>query len=358
MGLHQVSADSTSRLHELASGIDALYVSGRASIPQKFLEELERLRASALETGRSVPLAVGKAQFHVLSRGFGKYRYSLRNEFAQIGVTDSANLPALRIQPRAEYLHGVGPLEAVDRLADHLGSEVGPIALTVSRLDLFADFQGWALDGDSRHRFVCRARRRDLYEEDNTLTGSVFGSRGTGTVLARIYDKDRERQKKGTDYWLAVWGDRYVAGSPVWRVEFELGRQALAEYGIDTPVEAAAGAGGLWAAVSDDWLTYRTPSADGTRSRWPLAPEWKSIQFARVRGEAAGVDLLRASSRDGKLRILAPSLVGNLSDVGAVFGVDSIEEVSRLLPSLSAGYEKLSRRTFADRVREKMDRAR
>ena len=358
MGLHQFSAEAGSEIRELASGIDAFYVSGRASIPPEFLEELDRLKGMAQGGGRSVPIVLGGAEFHVQPGGFGKYRYCLRNEIAQIGFTPSDRLPALRIQPRAEYLHGLGPLPAVDELAEMLGREVGPIALSVSRLDLFADFQGWTLEGDSRRRFVCRARTRDLYEEGEELTGFVFGRRDTGTVMARIYDKEREREKKGTDYWRVIWGDRYVPGVPVWRVEFQLGRQAVTEYGIDTPSEAVGGAGGLWASVTSEWLTYRVPSDDATRSRWAIAPEWRSVQLARVREEAAGLARVRAASRQGTVRRLAPRLVGDLTDLAAALGVDSVGEVLPVVPGICVAYEKDSGRTFADRAHEKMGRAR
>ena len=119
-------------------------------------------------------------------------------------------LPALRIQPRAEFLHGVGPREAIAWFAETLGAVVGPIRVSVSRIGLCADFQGWELDGDERHRFVGRARELDTYENESRLTGFTFGRRTSGTITARIYDKTRDAKNKGADYWPGIWGDAFV----------------------------------------------------------------------------------------------------------------------------------------------------
>lgn len=116
-----------------------------------------------------------------------------------------------------------------------LEEESGPVLLTVSRLDLFADFQGWALDGDSRHEFVTRVKNRHTYEEDGVFNGFIFGSRDSGSIVARIYDKTIESQKTGSAYWKIIWGDQFDPNEAVLRVEFELMQSALREFGINTP---------------------------------------------------------------------------------------------------------------------------
>ena len=145
-------------MRELASGIDALYLSGRALVPGWFLDGLEGARRAADKAGDGQPVWIGSTEFEVVPHGFGRYRYCLVHENGQIGVTPSDRLPAFRIQPRAAFVHGVGATEASRWFADVLATDCGAIELTVSRMDLHADFQGWVVTGEDRRNFVCRAR--------------------------------------------------------------------------------------------------------------------------------------------------------------------------------------------------------
>ena len=119
----------------------------------------------------------------------------------------------------------------VDWIRDLVGAECGPVLLTVSRIDLFADWQGWALNGDDRHRFVCLADSRTLYENGQVFTGFAFGTRTSGSIIARIYDKTIESEKKGTDYWKEMWGTSGDEGHPALRVEFEIAGALCASTG-------------------------------------------------------------------------------------------------------------------------------
>ena len=73
----------------------------------------------------------------------------------------------------------VGVAGAVSRFARTLGAECGPVAFSVSRLDLYADFTGWNLEATDRNRFVCRADSVRTYKTEGHLTGFEFGRRAT-----------------------------------------------------------------------------------------------------------------------------------------------------------------------------------
>lgn len=159
-------------VRELTSGVDALYLSGRADLSPRLFEVLEDRRTKAQELDEPVPLPVSDladpvsdlAEWSVEPRAFGKYRYCLVHPAGLIGVTPSEQLPSLRVQPRAELIHGLGPkgtLSYFGRIGELLAG--GPVRWSLSRLDPFCDVQDWDLVGDDRHRFVCRAERRDLH---------------------------------------------------------------------------------------------------------------------------------------------------------------------------------------------------
>jgi len=327
-------------LTELASGVDALYLSGRAAPPASLLERLESARTEAVALDARPPFQFGALEMRIAPHSFGKYRYCLDHPYGRIGLTPSSKLPALRIQPRAEFLHGIGAEATVDAFRDLIEAEVGPVRLSVSRLDLFADFQGWALSGDDRGHFLCRARDTATYEADEDLRGLQFGKRSSGTVSARLYDKTEEMTSSGSNYWLDIWGERCDRDRPVLRVEFELGRVALREFGLDTPEDVLAATGSLWTYLTSKWLTYRTPTIDATKSRWPLAPEWESVTRASVADSSHGIERMYAGKRRGQLINLMPGLVGYLASFGAL--TDS-PDFARMIPVLAEFLNRYAR---------------
>lgn len=231
------------------------------------------------------------------------------------------------MQPRAEFLHGIGPAEVVQWFRSILEAECGPVQLTTSRVDLHADFQGWALSGNDRGRFVCRAKDLATYEEGDAFNGLQFGKRGSQTVSARIYNKTVESAKRGTAYWRDIWGSDYIDGIPVLRVEFEIGRDALRQYGLDTPEDVLAATGALWVSLTGSWLSYRIPTSNGTKSRWPVAPEWEDVCRAMIVDGAFGIERMYAGKRRGELQNLADGLVGYLSSFAALTNCNSFDEV-------------------------------
>ncbi len=189
--------DSGSLPVEVASGIDGLYLSGRTNVPQATLSRLADARI-AVETGSEpYDFEFGGQVFDVARHGFGKYRYRMTHPYGVLGVSPSEHLPPIRVQPRAEFLHGVGAMAAVAWFRSVLEAECGAVLLTASRIDLHADWQGWVPGWEDRDRFVCRADALAMRGDRGELTGWEFGRRDTNTLCARIYDKTLEIEHKG-----------------------------------------------------------------------------------------------------------------------------------------------------------------
>jgi hypothetical protein len=340
-------------LQELASGVDALYLSGMAAIPGALIERLEKVRSWAQEIGRPVPFQFGGEEVWVAGHNFGKYRYCIKHEHGQVGLTPRQKLPAIRVQPRAEFLHGYGAASATVWFRELLQAECGPVRLAVSRIDLHADFQGWMLTADDRHKFVCRATCLTTYEAGTAFNGLQFGKRGSGTVSARIYDKTQESAKSGAAYWPEIWGSRYDPDRPVLRVELEIGRAALRQYRLDAPEEVLAATGALWVDLTTGWLSLRVPTNDQTRSRWPLAAEWEAVRRARISDGAFGIERTYGGKRRGELQNLAPMVVGFLANVAALAGSERLEEALPHISRLVHSYCRQTGVSFEDRVAEK-----
>ncbi len=339
------------RLVELASGIDSLYLSGRATLPQSFFDRLERARGRALEGGEAVGFVLGGVEFGVTPFGWGRYPYRMSHEYGLIGFTSSEHLPAVRVQPKAQLLHGIGPAATVDTFSS-LVSEIAAVEWSVSRADLFADVQGFWPAANTRDRFVCRARTLTTFEEAGDLTGFQFGKRRGGGITARMYEKSGQARKTGADYWFDIWGEAYRPGEPVARVEVEFGRKALRQCGVETPDDLFANLAGLWG-YGTEWLSYRQASSDNTRSRAPVAPEWEAIRNVSMRDRPVTVQRTTASKAAASERRIVQGLCGYLSSFAAMRNVDSIGASLDLVDPVLRDYERETGIPFSARAHKK-----
>ena len=342
---------------ELASGIDALYLSGKGWLPQSLLDELELLRSSAEEEGKPIEAQLCGYDFKVRPHAFGKYRYRIDHQLGVFGFTPSRSLPAVRVQPTAIALHAHGPAFAVllaRNVLDALGADV---VLHVARLDLHSDWQGLWIDAEERTNFVTYSTKRAVYEENESLTGLSFGKRG-GSLYARLYDKQREIEASGHDYWLELWGSRYDPEQPVLRVEFEFSRAILREFQVNTPEEAFDKAASLWAYATSEWLSLRVPTGDCTRSRWPVDPRWEHVRASALAGVTAPADRIREGEKQGQLRTLRKLATGVLSSMAAVLDTKDIDDTLMAVDPELRLYEQISSVRFADRVADKKAQSR
>ena len=349
----RVSASGDGEMRELASGVDALYLSGHGYLSKGLLAQLEEERMFADRVSVPVPFELGSLTFGLAPHGWGKYRYCLDHETGRIGFTSSRRLPSVRVQPRAEFLHAVGPEETVRHFADLVRPFIEGLVLSVARLDLFVDMEGMQLCTQDRSAFVCRGDGCTTYENANTVTGFAFGSRRTQRISARLYDKTAEMALKGNDWWELVWADRHTPGAQVWRIEFEIGRAALSDLELFRPEAVLAAVPSLWAYCSGEWLTLRSPSADSNRSRWPVDPRWQAVQAASFAHGATELRFIRERKRATLLRNLMPALVGYLVAFAVVRGTSDIDDTFGELLDAVANDEVVRRMTFAERVQRR-----
>jgi len=151
-----VDPDDGDGVWEVASGVDALYLSGHREAPAWLIAKLNLLRTRAAEESMPQPYEFGGYRFMVHPRGWGPYTYLLTHPFGRIGVTASSQFPAFRVQPLTIALHGLGAAATFEWFRDVISTEVDDVRFTVSRLDLYCDVQGWVPTAESRHEVVCR----------------------------------------------------------------------------------------------------------------------------------------------------------------------------------------------------------
>lgn len=340
---------------ELLSGVDALYLSGRGDLPAPLLEYLDALRNQAAEGGSPVDASLGGYSVRVLGHGWGKYAYCCVHDLARIGFTRSESLPAVRVQPTSVGLHALGPALLVLWVRNFLDASGIDATVTVSRLDLHSDWQGIWIDAEERTSFVSYSNQRALYEVDEDLSGLNFGRRGAA-LYARCYDKTRESEKEGTDYWPELWGDKFDPEERVLRVEFEFTRDGLREFGINTPEDAFDNIGPLWAYATGKWLSLRVPTDDVTRSRWPVDARWAAIQRSTLAGSSLPAERIRAGQQAGDIRRMLPQLYGWLTGAAATLGTNDLVSTFAALSPHIAQFEAQTGKVFAQEAIEKRRR--
>lgn len=335
-------------LTEIASGVDALYLTGRCALPDQLVDDLERARALAGVNREPTSLALGNDRFLVGWGPLNKHRFRLEHRHAMVGMTFKESMPSLYVQPHAEFIHAVGIEAVVAWCRETFGPILGHIDWQVSRIDLFVDVQGWDLTVDDRRDFLCRAKARRTWEDDDDLTGLGWGA--GKAILARIYDKTRESADKGTDWWPNVWNSSYVPGERVVRVEFQLRRDALRDFGLSDPDQVLDSRRSIWRYLTTDWLSLRESSGDSNRSRRPVSDSWAQIQGAGLAGAPIGEGLVRAGAREGSLRLLLPALVGYATKAGAHLEAETTDDLLDALRRLLAKDTRLRGVTVEQRL--------
>ena len=266
-------------------GVDSLYLSFKGEIAKGIQKKLDALKLCAQSPDPAekakAQLLVGNHAFMVHDRGAGKFAYVISDPCFRISISkeSSKSLPMAYVKLSARYLSSVTPLEglkAVIAILETIGDvDQDP---SVSRIDLFADFVSHVdMESWGRESWVTRADAMGQYAEGQKFTGWCIGT--GGPVMMRLYDKNLEIEKSGSQYVRTLWdAGGWKDGEPVWRLEFEFKKESLTKFGLDRFMSVMEQLNGLWTYAMDDWLRLCVPNPeDATRSRWPVHPVWAAL---------------------------------------------------------------------------------
>lgn len=218
----------------------------------------------------------------------------------------------------------------------------------LSRVDVFADVQGWVPDVGTMCGMVCPATFRPVYPSSESPETFQFGK---GAVVVRVYNKTAEVAAKPS-HWPDVWEagkaeSGYVAGEQVWRVEVQLRRDVLVQLGATT-LSALSDPAALFR-FGLEWASLREPDgADSNRRRWPVHHVWEWLLGLHVVTQP--LERCRKSSSDAALAALIPQLLGLMVSVGSRADLTDLDEVACLVAGLGRGLVTKSGATFRDLV--------
>jgi hypothetical protein len=150
----------------LSSGVDTLHGSMRGTVRPE-LWELGQEAQQRARNGDQEQVELGDTgqAFNVQGHGIRGYGLWMSSRDWELMLTQSEKFPAALAQLHSAYLHSMGVADAVRLVEQTLRRAVMARAegFTVSRIDLYADVQGWPLDLDHLHRFVSRSRVRRAF---------------------------------------------------------------------------------------------------------------------------------------------------------------------------------------------------
>jgi hypothetical protein len=270
----------------------------------------------------------------------------------------SDRFPAVHVQLHSAYLHSVGLQWALDLLELLLRHDVFGSAyeLMVSRIDLYADVQGLALELVDLRRFVGYGRHRRGFDErqeafavGHRLTGFMFGK---DALVARIYDKTVEIQRRGQSWLPDLWGTD-AEGGAVWRIEFQYRRKVLVEFHLREVEDTLNSVQDLWRYATCEWLSLRTPTRDERERRWPVDPRWEEIRSVRISPSSTGA--VRRRIEQATLERIVMGLWGYVTSLAALRDRPELEDALRELRCQLERYIDSRDRSFrAEVVRKRL----
>jgi hypothetical protein len=347
------------RLRVLSAGVDSLYLSVRGELWDGLLPALADIRALGDEDGAVVQLHDDDYAFLMRPHGWRGYPFWLSSPNVELMIGAAKPFPALYTMLHSAFIHSIGVETAVAEVERVLRADIidGPVTLLPSRIDLYADVQGWTPRQSDFANFLCRGVSRRMFVEGpaqmhgqgRRLTGFVFGK---GDVLARIYDKTVELRVRGQTWPALLWRDA-DPDRPVWRVEFQFRRRGLTSFGLGSGTDALERRQELWR-YGTRWLSLRQPSPNAQRSRWPEREVWRALREVVIGSPCS--PLVRERVRQADELRLVRGFTGYASSLAALHGDDDLTRALRRTTPLVLAHLSSRGVRFADLVARKRQR--
>lgn len=268
------------------------------------------------------------------------YRFHLQFEaynlfIGKAGRPGSSPNVYLSISAKTLWLNGIET--AVSWITEDLKAIGGGSIqfIKVSRIDLCSDFHipgGLSYEFLSSHK-VAHSDKKKLILGQNDAVETYYVGDPKAPIELRIYNKGLEiRQNGGVKLWFQdLW--QVESTEDVWRIEFQLRRPALKQFGIDSLDDLRDKQAGVWSYLTSKWFSLRLPDNEKTERR-TIHPFWCAVQGCFKQNDP-GNGVTRVYRRAGTV---SPEwhlshIDGCLSSLAAYLGITNREEALRELKS-------------------------
>lgn len=253
--------------------------------------DLDRLRAGSRDN-RPTPASFGPYHANVLASRLKMYPFRLQTPDALISIADRGlpdNFPNVLVQPRAyalctrglsviadtdAFLGAMGGRERWNGSSTRIPDPYCRFEHTVQRVDLALDLIPAApLSPELLYAQACTRMTgsRRYFDDSGRFTGIQFGNRN---LVVKVYNKFLEIGDSPNPWY---WALRGIPPCPnLWRVELQIRRPLLLEFGIDRLATLADSLSGLWHRITTTEFTLREPGNPDV-SRRPMTPLWEMV---------------------------------------------------------------------------------
>jgi hypothetical protein len=295
----------------------------------------ERLRADKVREGE--PVSIGDWSFILQPYGSSSgYPLVLKNPQFTVECGEY-NTPGFFVTFRSEALWQQG----AKALHEHFltwARSVGLVAVKVeslSRVDFAFDYLLPVVDF-TEDSVVSLSSKDSQHRENGALQTLTFGR---GDIVLRIYDKVAEIAQQSDKVWFfQLWGET----EKVWRMEWQVRKDALQRFGLRTFEDLFAGQGDLLRYLATEHESIRVSNADSNRSRWPLHPLWRDLlaQIESFDSQGTYRSIDPQAALDERLLRMAISVYGYLKRIAAITGMQHAEDFVSL-PTAQERMEQL-----------------
>ena len=205
----------------------------------------------------------------------------------------------------------------------------------VSRLDLCTDFH---IPGGLSHEFILthKVTRNDkgkLFLDKNELQ-TYYAADAKSPIQLRIYNKGLEVKQGGIKLWfLDLW--KRDSTDDIWRMEYQVRRPALKQFGINSLDDLKEKQAGLWGYLTTKWFSLRLPDNDKAE-RKTIHPFWSAVQECfknQVPGTASEVHRDYGTSGTASPEWHLSHIDGCLSSFAAFLGITNRDDALQELQS-------------------------
>ncbi|WDV44505.1 hypothetical protein PV797_13390 [Clostridiaceae bacterium M8S5] len=327
----------------------------------KKMEAKSLVKNNSFET---VTTKIANMEFEVYPNGSRHHAFILHNDCYEVKIANfrskSLDTYPVHIKIKSACLWEKGYIKAWEDICEIISTQGQITANKVSRVDLCCHTDKFKFTTGDIEKFVGKYRSDAIYRSDRALSGFVFGTGKSQTIMARIYNKSLEIKQKNNKLWFRdIWNKFNMDIENVWNVEFELCRKFFKQCGFETVEHVFDNLKSLWHYCTNEWLRFT--EGDTTRNtRSNLDHVWSELQKAFSKTRTNGlIRKYKRMSRDAEK--LVPSVIGyvtsycskknfNRNDSKKLDIVDCIEDiVSRGLDYLC----KVKRKTFDEEVNRK-----
>ena len=316
----------------LLCGIDSLdlglYVIWGSGWKRRLLSLNKKKQQARKQGGLLIRLPSGRICIFKPGGKDENYRFHLQFEAYNLYIGKAArpgSSPNVYLSLNAKTLWFNGIETALSWVTEDLKAIGGGSVqyVKVSRVDLCADF--WVPGGLSyeflqSHKVTSHVKKNNI-ALDNDNMETYYVANKMSPIQLRMYNKGVEvRQKGGVKLWFQeLW--KRESTEDIWRIEFQVRRPALKQFGINSLDDLKEKKAGLWHYLTSKWFSLRLPD-NAKAERKTIHPFWCAVQEC-FKQDAPDNEIKRAYVSAG---IISPEwhlshIDGCLSSFAALLGI-------------------------------------